>query len=1033
MAAHYNNHLTINGTNYNTVWLDAMHDRTNYKANAATVDEDNLMTISRMWPQTSFTTPQPVNFLTLFKQKYILEPKINVINAIPGEMRIKDVYSGMFFGFALNEFIDQADTSTLNYLKYYDSLGTTTNIELNFAGSSGLPPESFPNSFLYNCDKILFKYFIEQKDGSDTSLYHYDNTDDTENSVWSTDNCKKRHLYNLNCFWKKLLDTIDSDHADDDVYNFENVIKTAAIVCLRQIVFTDFKMMKNTTGARNAYVDFLYQYPMWKINNAGVEYYYVTTQSLCASNIPNKNVNVKPRPEGKTTKEQKSCFKGLRKLLDNSNANHLIKSHFYMLLKYAGDTSHMVLYDILNTITNIDKPNLALYLSERPLLVRAFAKNMNIYCKYLAKFNQISIIKTPDEVFKLTNMKDNVIRLTRAKNYIEDIVKLQSIIQPPPPPNLDILFLNVELPDIDNLITSAMTNEAITLDPTDHIKVESYHNFIKQIIACHELIGKTTTFIKHMEHVNRTIINRKFFPTKSRCPLLTDLTSFLSDMVNKAINQKNKEQFYRALEYLHTFNSITLPAIDNTLIPTATDLYNYFKDLRILLENTIFQNKNKFEKLNPISINEGSAGRPIAVQIRHMINEPHKLREWIDSEFNRASSRSNKLTDIGIQNIVDYLIMYDTLTHNVSDDGVALVGGSAFVAHLSAPAPADFGFNLTLLDLDSTLKEQEIENIIKELKINVGIDIGRIKVLYKGLVDDIDALNNNGNITMYVTKITNDIDALLNYLDVTTYSDGNVDLIEALILILNEIKDFNEEIIPFVVEMNKEQIDAVVIANNVVEEKEKKILEFLDTMDNDDNSLVDDDISLVDDDISLVGKELYDEVIRVIVVAEKMLTTMWRVEANASAAAAVVDTAAVVAAARRSAAAAAAAVENKDVVTKRDRDRSPDRRSLSVNYGEERVKNAKRFAEERGAARTLSFTYNDGGGRKTRKKSKSSQLRKTIKKRRVKKIKRKSLRRRKPIKKRVNSKNRKVKRKIKNKTRKYKNPKKQKRSRKPKP
>jgi hypothetical protein len=74
-----------------------------------------------------------------------------------------------------------------------------------------------------------------------------------------------------------------------------------------------------------------------------------------------------------------------------------------------------------------------------------------------------------------------------------------------------------------------------------------------------------------------------------------------------------------------------------------------------------------------------------------------------------------------------------------------------------------------------------------------------------------------------------------------------------------------------------------------------------------------------------------------------------------------------------------------------------------------------------------------GGVKKTRKKSKSSQLRKTIKKRRVKKIKRKSLRRRKPIKKRVNSKNRKVKRKIKNKTKKYKKPRKQKRSRKPKP
>jgi hypothetical protein len=79
------------------------------------------------------------------------------------------------------------------------------------------------------------------------------------------------------------------------------------------------------------------------------------------------------------------------------------------------------------------------------------------------------------------------------------------------------------------------------------------------------------------------------------------------------------------------------------------------------------------------------------------------------------------------------------------------------------------------------------------------------------------------------------------------------------------------------------------------------------------------------------------------------------------------------------------------------------------------------------------FATPGGGGRKTRKKTKSSQLRKTIKKQRVKKIKRKSIRRRKPIKKRVNSKNRKVKRKIKNKTKKYKKPKKQKRSRKPKP
>ena len=40
-------HLTIDKINYSTVWLDAMHDRTNYMATDATVDEDLLMTESR--------------------------------------------------------------------------------------------------------------------------------------------------------------------------------------------------------------------------------------------------------------------------------------------------------------------------------------------------------------------------------------------------------------------------------------------------------------------------------------------------------------------------------------------------------------------------------------------------------------------------------------------------------------------------------------------------------------------------------------------------------------------------------------------------------------------------------------------------------------------------------------------------------------------------------------------------------------------------------------------------------------------------
>ena len=116
--AHSHHHLTTDNVLYDTVWLDAMHDRMNYKATNATTDDDLLMTCYRQWPTTLTVLQQPQSFLQLFKNKYILETKNNVINAIPGEMRIKDVYNGLFFGFALNEFIDQADTSTENYLKY---------------------------------------------------------------------------------------------------------------------------------------------------------------------------------------------------------------------------------------------------------------------------------------------------------------------------------------------------------------------------------------------------------------------------------------------------------------------------------------------------------------------------------------------------------------------------------------------------------------------------------------------------------------------------------------------------------------------------------------------------------------------------------------------------------------------------------------------------------------------------------------------------------------------------------------------------
>ena len=98
------------------------------------------------------------------------------------------------------------------------------------------------------------------------------------------------------------------------------------------------------------------------------------------------------------------------------------------------------------------------------------------------------------------------------------------------------------------------------LSPADKLKIETNHNFIKKILSLYQLIDKTDDFVKDIQHVNDKIINRKYFPGSYRCPTLTNLKTFISSMVNSAINQKNKQIFYRAIEYLHTFKSIIVPS-----------------------------------------------------------------------------------------------------------------------------------------------------------------------------------------------------------------------------------------------------------------------------------------------------------------------------------------------------------------------------------------------------------------------------------------------------------------------------------------
>ena len=580
-------------------------------------------------------------------------------------MRIKDIYSGLFLGFALNEFIDQADTSTLNYLKYYETAkGQLSN------PFEGLPDDDFPNSFLYNCDKLLYVHFLSIGTGTEFSVNKQNHWGD-----WSPANCKDRHVYSLNGFWNDILYTIQQEiilRFNGGNNGFDTVVANRAIELLRKIKFTDFETIGNPNGTD--YRRLLYKYPLFTYN--GSTYFYTTTQSLCAQNIE-KNVtgnNVKPRPEGKETKEQRSCIAGLNAILNGEGATPEQRAHFFMLLKYIGDTSHLVLHDIFTKFINydgIDKSNLGIYLSERPLLVRAFAQDMNIYCKYLSKFSERNIVKRPGEVIKISSDPPKVINAKRAKSYITDLDAVMKLAT-----NADLTFYSLSTP-LEGWIEYYLspTNERVVLDNAaiqqmnqnmaqDMSKVNIYHPIIKQINSCIDLFVRTKTFIEDMIFVNKTIVPSNFF-VRRRSMVLSKISSFVSSFIDKVIQKKNRERFNRALEYLSTYNSI---------IKTYTDIGNGNRDeLSRLLEFALFnvlngeissQGRNKFQKVSSIYIPDTGTQN-----VRNLRDTPHIFQKWIEDNY-LVMKKLSPSSSQGIQNITDYLIMYDYLMNNVQ--GVAV-------------------------------------------------------------------------------------------------------------------------------------------------------------------------------------------------------------------------------------------------------------------------------------------------------------------------------------------------------------------------
>tara|TARA_B110000008_G_scaffold261333_1_gene282645 strand:+ start:100 stop:3195 length:3096 start_codon:yes stop_codon:yes gene_type:complete len=618
---------------YSSLWWDTMHDRINFISPYASIDEDDLMiNQQRRFPDDISTEANGKNFMDHFKDRYSYVPRSVAINRISCEFCIKDIFSGFFFGFALNEFIDQADTSTLNYLKYYED---KTGITLKVNNPKGLvrnddtKPPHFSNSFLYNCDILLYKHFFDLQHPS-----HNDPIDD-----WSTTNCEDRHLFTLNAFWKYLLTEIVTEFNSATSNDFEKSFDHA-IEALRNIDFTDFEMIKKTRKPRDEdYKSYLYKYPIFTID--GETYPYITTQSFCATNIPIPGKNVKARAEGKTTYEQKRCFDGLKIVIDTYLAKHRLNksdagkviSYFYMLLKFAGDSSHIVLYNILKQIignyqthgTPTNSENLAIYLSERPLLVRSFSQDMVIYCKHLSRFDDYSIPHSPDDVI-CVKLEDPGVKQGRLiKKYNDDLAKL------------------VDYPDAD-------------LNPSDDPgtaieTINLYHPIIKIILACEDLITKKDRFIKCLKVINQKMIPSSLFQSR-RISCLSKLSSYLSSLIDKSIDKKYTDLFNEGIEYLKMIKLIN----DNQESPD---------DIKAILEikKKSFKDLYKplyrgFQHLQPLR------GQRLSQYLNDRSNTTD-LVAWFEDGYQTTKDKVTASVSRGIDRTLEYLMLYDYFMEHV--------------------------------------------------------------------------------------------------------------------------------------------------------------------------------------------------------------------------------------------------------------------------------------------------------------------------------------------------------------------------------
>jgi hypothetical protein len=221
-----------------------------------------------------------------------------------------------------------------------------------------------------------------------------------------------------------------------------------------QIVIDNLSQIKFIGFEKRKKKPYEYDYPLFTLGNDTKTYPFKLTQSLCAEKIVqimgSQASHVKPR-DGEANSFKKV---GINKIYDhfkqNSQNKKIVFGLMFMVLKYIGDTSHIVFAEEIKTplINNTFLPNVTCFLSERPLFVRLMQQNIAFFMKpvKILEMHKPIVEKNVYRMYLLTNKEEEQITLSNI-SMIESFLKNYKSKD-------EINSLKTQIGDLNNLYSS---------------------------------------------------------------------------------------------------------------------------------------------------------------------------------------------------------------------------------------------------------------------------------------------------------------------------------------------------------------------------------------------------------------------------------------------------------------------------------------------------------------------------------------------------------------------------------------------------